>query len=472
MHLRSRSSLLLLVLLLSASALWSATWSTGSPTTTNNDDSCDIGIAPAATLLLPFFEVDVIGNPEQARNTVFSVVNVSPYPQIARVTLWTDWAYPVFTFNLFLTGYDVESVDIRDLVVRGMVPTKVGWPGSMSLPKTSNTNHATTAIEDCGKRMPHIPVAALADLRAILTTGKPIRSVLSCPSSAGGEAQVGGNHGDKIAAGYITIDVVATCGPTMPTSPDYYTSEILFDNVLTGDYVVIEPSGSTNGYAGGSPLVHIRAVPEGGSAGSIVPTRLPYTFYDRYTPSSANIPRTIDRRQPLPSSFAARWISGTNAAFETTYLIWREGTIGGTAACDDYVVNSALPIAELVRFDEHENATTSGAISAALPSASRPGVRDVVFPSVSTGDAGGWMFMNLSNGGSQRYSATRAGLGKGLIRGNAYPRSVSQNWVVVNLFAEDRYGVSFDAPWLGNGCSPAMPKTDRGRIAPTANGNP
>jgi hypothetical protein len=49
---------------------------------------------------------------------------------------------------------------------------------------------------------------------------------------------------------------------------------------------------------------------------------------------------------------------------------------------------------------------------------------------------------------------------------------VSQNWVVVNLFAEDRYGVSFDAAWLGNGCSPAMPKTDRGRIAPTANGNP
>ena len=28
------------------------------PTTTNNDDSCDIGVAPAATLLLPYFEVD------------------------------------------------------------------------------------------------------------------------------------------------------------------------------------------------------------------------------------------------------------------------------------------------------------------------------------------------------------------------------------------------------------------------------
>src|SRR5713101_993259 len=104
-----RCSLLLLILLLSASALRSATWSTGSPATTNNDDSCDIGNAPAATLLLPYFEVDLAGKPDVARTTVFHVTNVSPIPEIARVTVWTDWAYPVFTFSLFLTGYDVES---------------------------------------------------------------------------------------------------------------------------------------------------------------------------------------------------------------------------------------------------------------------------------------------------------------------------------------------------------------------------
>src|SRR2546422_303776 len=196
MHLLPRwNGLLLLVLLLSASTVWSATWSTGSPATTNNDDSCDIGVAPAATLLLPYFEVDVTGNPEQARNTVFNVVNVSPFSQIARVTIWTDWAYPVLTFNLFLTGYDVEAVDIRDLVIRGMLPTKVPLAGPMSLPRAINSNFADTAIENCGKRMPHIPVAALTDVRAILTTGTSVRSVISCPSSGGDQAQVGGNHG-------------------------------------------------------------------------------------------------------------------------------------------------------------------------------------------------------------------------------------------------------------------------------------
>lgn len=59
-------------------------------TSTNNDESCDIGLYPAATLLLPYFEVDLGGAPGSQRTTIFSVTNVSPLPQIARVTLWSD----------------------------------------------------------------------------------------------------------------------------------------------------------------------------------------------------------------------------------------------------------------------------------------------------------------------------------------------------------------------------------------------
>src|SRR5881398_373624 len=78
----------------------------------NNDDTCDVKVGPAATLLLPYFEVDVSGNSGQT--TLFTVTNVSRYPQIARVTLWTDLAYPLFTFNLYLTGYDVQSINLAD----------------------------------------------------------------------------------------------------------------------------------------------------------------------------------------------------------------------------------------------------------------------------------------------------------------------------------------------------------------------
>ncbi|PYQ47005.1 MAG: hypothetical protein DMF59_20040 [Acidobacteria bacterium] len=72
------------------------------PTTTNNDDSCDIGTAPAATLLLPYFEVDFKSPSTTARNTLFTITNVSAFPQIAHVTVWTDWSFPALDFNIFV----------------------------------------------------------------------------------------------------------------------------------------------------------------------------------------------------------------------------------------------------------------------------------------------------------------------------------------------------------------------------------
>src|SRR3954471_18672001 len=79
---------------------------------TRNDDSCDIAVTPAATLLLPYFEVDIN---LARRTTLFSIINTSPLPQIARVTLWTDWAYPGYSFDIFLTAHDVQSVNLRDV---------------------------------------------------------------------------------------------------------------------------------------------------------------------------------------------------------------------------------------------------------------------------------------------------------------------------------------------------------------------
>src|SRR5687767_12692471 len=73
---------------------------TGGPATIDNDASCDISLLPAATLLLPYFEVDITSPFATNENTIFTVTNTSQVPQIARVTLWTDFAYPVFTFNI------------------------------------------------------------------------------------------------------------------------------------------------------------------------------------------------------------------------------------------------------------------------------------------------------------------------------------------------------------------------------------
>ena len=52
------------------------------------------------------------------------------------VTLWTDWAIPTLTFNLYLTGFDVERLDLRE-VLAGAVPVtgaEVSPVGALSDP--------------------------------------------------------------------------------------------------------------------------------------------------------------------------------------------------------------------------------------------------------------------------------------------------------------------------------------------------
>src|SRR5438067_3676852 len=435
------------------------------PTSTNNDDTCDIASsAPAATLLLPYFEVDFKSPQTTARTTLFTIVNTTDLPQIAHVVVWTDWSFPALDFNIFLTGYDVQGINLYDIFARATiapgavsgtggtssnttVPTNP-TPGSQPAPNNANPN--ISSLAGCGNLPGQFSATLLTDLQLIFTVVKGTGAAVLCT------AAIGGVHGNAI--GYVTIDVAPTCHTSLPNEPGYF-SLILFDNVLIGDYQDINPNPATGNYAGGNPLVPIRAVPEGGPAGSVPGTNLPYTFYDRYT--AGIVPRTIDRRQPLPTTWAARFINGGTGAFNTNFKIWREGiTIGACSGANSAAAsNSNLAIREVVRFDEHENATittVTGGVSPAPPGA--PGIPETgaypasnitLFPAFSTsGDVGGWMYFNLNNGGSTNYSAARPGFAI-----NSTVVRPSQNWVIVSMFAEGRYSVDFDAAWLGNGCS-------------------
>src|SRR6266480_4643646 len=97
---------------------------TASAGTRDNDDTCDIKIGPAATLLLPYFEVDL--QTPGGQTTLFTITNVTRYSQIAHVTLWTDLAFPVLDFNIFLTGYDVQSINLKDILTSGIVASAIG----------------------------------------------------------------------------------------------------------------------------------------------------------------------------------------------------------------------------------------------------------------------------------------------------------------------------------------------------------
>jgi len=470
-----------------------ATFAAGAPATTNNSDSCDIGVTPAATLLLPYFEVETS---TRANTTLFTITNTSRRPQIAHVTLWTDWSSPVLDFNIFLTGYDVQGINLYDVIVSGIIAPPSGTsvtgaigtaPGNVTganpAANTSNPNFATGFIANCTGLPGTLPSSVAAAVLQVLTTGS---SSAYCTGT-----QIGGNHGTR-AIGYATVDVVASCNILLPTDPTYYgPTGLLYDNVLIGDYQQLGPSpagSSGTGFdAGGDVMVHIRAVPEGGPAGSAPGTNLPFTFYNRYNPSNN------DRRQPLPSTFAARYVQGGASGLATDFKIWREGVTGGTSLATfvaptgncDVEPNSALVVTGMVRFDEHEDSMGFGAGSICsplcgpggippLPETSRNASSGGNFPAMLGADVGGWMYLNLSNNGastiagaSNNLTASRGGFcGAGLavcatsVAGAVSARTTSQNWVEISMFgnfATARLSVDFAAAWLGNGCTPAPP---------------
>jgi hypothetical protein len=79
-----------------------------------------IDAVPAATLLLPYFEVD-IDNPEGV-TTLFSINNASAAAVLAHVTVWSDQSIPVLDFDVYLTGFDVQTINLRDIFVDGRLP--------------------------------------------------------------------------------------------------------------------------------------------------------------------------------------------------------------------------------------------------------------------------------------------------------------------------------------------------------------
>jgi len=442
-----------------------------SPTSNNNDDTCDVRVGPAATLLLPYFEVDL--SPTTAgQTTLFTITNVTRYPQIAHVTLWTDWAFPVMTFNIFLTGYDVQGINLADVLIRGLVGPPSGTSSATtagSLSTSSNPNHRSPL--DCSNVPGNVPQSIIAAVRTALTTGvfNPGGEVKGCSTAGGVHAH---------AIGYATIDLVASCTNRMPLDPLYYSTDLLFDNVLIGDYQQLgaHPSGTGSAIpydAGGNPLVHIRAVPEGGGAGSLVGTALPYTFYDRYTPAAH---RTIDRRQPLPALYAARYVQGGTGAFATNVNLWREADTGPTSSCASYVNNGDMVIGEIIRFDEHENPSTLSCFGyfacggpPRFPAAMAVNTASYGFPQLFGPDVSGWIYINASNCGNTSYSVTTdVGGAPGPTNrpGNLAPAGgttvygprPSQNWVTVSMFGnlgKNSLAAEFDAASLGNGCSPA-----------------
>jgi hypothetical protein len=455
-HVHGLRLILFTLFLFGAVHVPAATHDVSHPRTTDNDDTCDISLLPAATLLLPYFEVDVTSR--QGETTLITVTNTSNVEQVAHVVLWTDWGFPVIDFNVYLTGYDVQSLNLYDIIVLGQIaPTNgTGFEDSGSPVGELSHDNALLVQETCRSLPMLIPNAYKPRMIEAFTTGR-IPALGNLPAcTAAGSA----NHADGHAVGYATIDLVSSCIVGTPEDQDYY-NHLLFDNVLVGDYQQVNLADS---HAQSSPLVHIRAIPEGDTPGMRLTTNLKRTFYSRHQ-SGPDTRR--DARQPLPSTFAAHWISGGTGSFQTKFKIWREGATGPNPACNAYAANRGMKVAEIVRFDEEENFTIlqGGIVDpplepfTLLPATSLAAIDDAELFPYNDDAIAGWVYLNLDTAGNDSEFANQA-------------------WVVTSMRAEGRFSGDADASALGNGCSPRAGATEAytqntaNTIGPAENPNP
>ena len=446
---------------------------------------CTVDDVPAATLLLPYFEVDLVNI--DCINTLFSINNASAAAVIAHVTVWTDQSIPTLDFDVYLTGYDVQTISLRD-IFSGNVPITAdfgadaadGLDDESPSPPLGNTQAANVS-PFTGPFTPGVPTefdfsgtsgpCVAPYTNPVLDSNRLANLVAAhrgknAPSYGG---CVGANHGDNLVRGYVTVDAVTQCNLLFPSSATYFSSGIADTrNVLWGDYIYLDP---LKGSAQGETLVHVEScIPGDGftgfvGAGGRRPTGAAwcpfapgeYTFYGRYAAVAGQ-----DQREPLATTFAARFLNGGVFDGGSDLIVWRDSKTIPTGVNGPYNCASAdgpawfpLNQTDVVAFDEQENpqdlcfagdvvSPPLGGTETCFPlEAQRVSLQgdNAVGSDPKPTATFGWMYLNLNTA----------------VAGVSYPANpaIMQNWVTTVMNAEGRFGVGFDAVKLDSACLPS-----------------
>src|SRR5207244_2593164 len=122
------------------------------------------------------------------------------------------------TFPIFLTGYDVQGINLYDVFARSVIaPNFAGGggtsfntpvpnnptPGSQPFANNMNPNFLPNVPVVCAQLPGVFPSSMLTDLQQIFTTGVPVTGTLGCPpSSEPPLVRLGAVHSNAI--GYAT----------------------------------------------------------------------------------------------------------------------------------------------------------------------------------------------------------------------------------------------------------------------------
>lgn len=366
--------------------------------------ACKVGIVPAATLLVPYFEVDL--DDPSGRTTLLSVNNTTAEPILAQVTLWTDWAVPTLAFPIYLTGYDVQSLNLRDALVQGVLPAT----GSAVSPHGQQSGSAFAYPGCPGRVTEPLSAAEREDLRALH---------VGLPSTESGLCAASERADTTLATGYVTVDVVSRCSSLTPADSGYFggADAVARDhNALWGDVFFVDPGGN---FAQGEPAVHLEADP-----GRFISR----TFYRRYTGGA-------DHRQPLGSVYGSRYLVGGAFSGGTELVVWRDtgSAAAEPRACGELPAWAPLRRQASLAFDEEENGVALPPTTDGTPWATQKVV--VGSAGLPTPAATGWLRLDLARDALSQSSGRQA-------------------WVTTILSAEDRYSLAYPAIQLDDPCDP------------------
>ena len=383
-----------------------------------------IDAVPAATLLLPYFEVDTTG--PDGVNTLFSINNASATAVLAHVTVWSDQSVPVLDFDVYLTGYDVQSISIRDILVNGNLPVTAsagqdtaGDTISPKGPVSQDINFASCTT------LPYTNPKVSAGFRAHLNAWLQGNASPTTGNCAGSKTK------DGVLRGYVTVDTVNACNLFFPSDYAFYFPFLTFQNVLWGDYFIVNPEQN---FADGDTLVHIEA----GTVNDFLAGD--HTFYGRYNGATAT-----DRREPLATTWASRYLNGGAFTGGTDLIVWREANAAASGySCTLQGPASWYPLesTQIVIFDEEEQPVTSEDCPSGDPTCEQTIVIpnetqrvDVATDLLAPFDFG-WIYLNLQHPDT------------------AYADPYAQSWVSPVMDAEGRFSVGFSGIQLDNANNP------------------
>lgn len=392
----------------------------------------DIGTVdavPAATLLLPHFEVD-LGN-VGGRTTLMSINNASASAALVKVTLWTDLGIPTVSFPVYLTGYDVQTLNLRD-ILNGVLP-QTASDGQDPLDSSSPTD----GISNQGNFSQDINFATCNGVLPPAALSAPLAAELRAAHTGGASATLlggkcgGRSLGDQVARGYVTVDSVTQCSNLNPSSAGYFTGVAASQNILWGDYFYVDPAQN---FAQGDTLVHIEA----SATNPLTNTPGNYTFYGRHVAWTA-----ADNREPLATNFATRFLNGGVFTGGTDLFVWRDSKSNPVSFnCGSSPTWYPLGAEQVVIFDEQENRYAepdSGFFPAPLPlpaSFAAMSARVAVGgPDLPVPFTFGWLYLNLNT----------------VVSGNPNPPAdpaAAQAWVTAAHKAEGRFSVGYGAVTL------------------------